>query len=141
MGITGTVVPVIVEDVVRKDPDAAFYFAIRRDTAGTAIAERFETVVATLDLEPAELDRLRTRSRLVEIDVTREGLGIEPGLRAEIVARVDKILHGAADVRFDQPYDTIRIPNVVFAEQVYALFAEIRERRAALQGEDRKSVV
>lgn len=135
MGFTGTVVPVIVEDVVRKDPDAAFYFAIRRDTAGTAIAERFETVVATLDLEPAELDRLRTRSRLVEIDVTREGLGIEPGLRAEIVARVDKILHGAADVRFDQPYDTIRIPNVVFAEQVYALFAEIRERRAALQGE------
>jgi thioester reductase-like protein len=48
---------------------------------------------------------------------------------------VDKILHGAADVRFDQPYDEIRIPNVVFVEKVYALFAEIRERRTASQRE------
>ncbi len=131
MGVTGTVMPVIVEDLVRKDPDAVFYFALRRGSAGATIAERFEAVVATLELEPAELDRLRARSRLLEIDIRREGLGIEPGLRAEIVARVDSILHGAADVRFDQPYDTIRIPNVVFAEKVYALFAEIRERRAA----------
>ena len=135
MGITGTVVPVIIENLVRKDPEAVFYFALRKDAAGTSIARRFEAVVATLDLESAELNRLRARSRLVEIDVTCNGLGIEPALRAEIVARVDKILHGAADVRFDQPYDAIRIPNVVFAEQVHALFAEIRASRAALQGE------
>ena len=130
-GITGTVVPVIVEDLLRKDTAAVVYFALRKDTAGTNIAERFERVVTTLGLEPAERELLRTRSHLVDIDVTREGLGIEPRLRAEIVARVDKILHGAADVRFDQPYDSMRIPNVVFAKQVYALFAEIREARAA----------
>lgn len=135
MGITGTVVPVIVEDLVRKDPDAFFYFTLRKDTAGTDIADRFKAVVATLELDPAERELLRTRSRLVEIDVAREDLGIEPGLRAEIVERVDKILHGAADVRFGQPYDTIRISNVVFAEKVYALFAEVRERRTALHGE------
>jgi nucleoside-diphosphate-sugar epimerase len=132
-GITGTVVPVIVEELVRKDPDAFFYFALRR-TAGTEIADRFEAVVATLELEPAARELLRTRSQLVGIDVAREGLGIEPGLRAEIVERVDKILHGAAEVRFDQPYDTIRISNVVFAEKVYALFAEVRERRTAFHG-------
>ena len=63
MGITGTVVPVIVEDLVRKDSDGVFYFALRKDAAGTDIAERFEAVVSTLELEPAELDRLRTRSR------------------------------------------------------------------------------
>lgn len=135
MGITGTVVPVMVEELVRKDPEAGFYFALRKDATGTSIAGRFAAVIATLDLEPAERERLCARSRLVEIDVTREGLGIAPGLRAEIVARVDKILHGAADVRFDQPYDTIRIPNVVFAEQVHALFAEIRESRAACHHE------
>jgi nucleoside-diphosphate-sugar epimerase len=135
MGITGAVMPVVVEGLVRKVPDAVFWFALRRDSAGTSIAERFDAVVATLELEPAELERLRTSSRLVEIDVTRTGLGIEPGLRAEIVASVDKIIHGAADVRFDQPYDAIRIPNVVFAEQVYALFAEISEHRAAGRGE------
>jgi len=135
MGITGAVVPVIVEDLVRKDPDAGFYFALRRDPAGTSIGERFAAVVATLELDPEERDRLRTRSRLVEIDIAREGLGIEPGLRAELVARVDAILHGAADVRFDQPYATIRVPNVGFAEQVYALFDEIRARRDALRAE------
>ncbi len=131
-GITGAVVPVIVEDLVRKDPEAFFYFALRRDTAGTAIAERFEAVATTLELQSAELALLRSRSRLVEIDVTPDGLGIEPGLRAELVARVDSILHGAADVRFDQPYDSIRIANVHFAEQIYALFAEIREKSAAV---------
>lgn len=130
-GITGTVVPVIVEDLLRKDPAADFYFALRKDSAGNGIADRFEAVVATLDLEPAERERLRAHSRLVEIDIAREGLGIEPALRAEIVARVDRILHGAADVRFDQPYDAIRVPNLVFVQQVYALFAGIRDSRAA----------
>jgi nucleoside-diphosphate-sugar epimerase len=135
MGITGTVVPVIVADLVRKDPDARFWFALRRDGAGTSIATRFAGVVATLDLGPADRARLVARSTLVEIDITRPGLGIEPGLRALIVASVEKIIHGAADVRFDQPYSAIRIPNVVFAEQVYALFAEIREHRAAVRAD------
>jgi len=133
MGITGSVVPVIVEHLVRKDPDACFYFALRRDGAGTSIAARFAAVLATLDLEPASRSQLSARSTLVEIDITRQGIGIEPGLRAELIASVDKIIHGAADVRFDQPYDAIRIPNVVFVEQVYALYVEIREHRAAMQ--------
>lgn len=131
LGVTGTVVPVIVEDLVRKDPVACFYFALRRDAAGTAIAERFAAVVASLELDPADRERLRANSRLVEIDVGRDLLGIEPALRAELVSRVDAILHGAADVRFDQPYAAIRIPNVVLAEQVYALFADMRAHRAA----------
>ncbi len=117
-GMTGTIVPVIVEDLVRKDPGAFFYFAIRKDAAGTNPARRFAAVVATLELEPAECERLKTRSRLVEIDIAHPGLGIEPRVRAEIVERVDQILHGAADVRFDQPYAAIRIPNVGFAGQV-----------------------
>jgi nucleoside-diphosphate-sugar epimerase len=130
LGVTGTVVPVIVEDLVRKDPVAFFYFALRRDAAGTPIAERFAAVVASLELGPADRERLRANSRLVEIDVGRDHLGIEPALRAELVARVDAILHGAADVRFDQSYAAIRIPNVVLAEQVYALFADMRAHRA-----------
>jgi len=135
MGITGTVVPVIVAELVRKDPDARFYFALRRDSAGTSIGARFAAVLATLDLEPEHRSRLSARSTLVEIDITRPGLGIEPGLRAGIVSRVDRIIHGAADVRFDQPYAAIRIPNVVFVEQVYALFDEIREHRAAVRAD------
>ena len=61
MGITGTVVPVIVEDLVRKDSDGVFYFALRKDAAGTDIAERFEAVVSTLELEPAEPSGILTR--------------------------------------------------------------------------------
>ena len=133
LGVTGAVVPVIVEELVRKDPGAFFYFALRRDAAGTPIADRFAAVVASLELGPADRERLRANSRLVEIDVGHHNLGIEPGLRAELVARVDAILHGAADVRFDQPYAAIRIPNVVFAEQVFGLLADMRAHRAATQ--------
>jgi hypothetical protein len=76
MSITGTVVPAIVEELVRKDPGAEFYFAIRRDAAATSITARFEAVLSGLGIERDQRDRLRVRSGLIEIDITREGLGI-----------------------------------------------------------------
>jgi nucleoside-diphosphate-sugar epimerase len=130
-GLTGAVVPIIVEDLIRKDPDAFFYFGLRPDGAGNHVASRFDALVASLELADGEKDALRAHSRLVKIDVERERLGIEPGLYEELVARVEKILHGAADVRFDQPYETIRVSNVVFTEKIYALYSAMRDRRAS----------
>jgi len=130
-GLTGALVPIIVEDLLRKDPDAFFYFGLRPDRAGNHVASRFDAVVASLELADGEKDALRARSRLVTIDVERERLGIEPGLWEELVIRVEKVLHGAADVRFDQPYDTIRVSNVVFTEKIYALYSAMRDRRAS----------
>jgi thioester reductase-like protein len=128
-GVTGTVVPLIVEELMRKDDDPRFYFAIRNDSKGNGIQQRFESLVETLDLDAAEKRKLSERSTLVRIDVEKEKLGIEPGLYNELVTHVEKILHGAADVRFDQPYDEIKISNVVFSHKIYDLFDEIKNHR------------
>jgi len=128
-GITGTVVPVVVEDLMKKDPDAAFYFAIRKDKKGNGIQARFESVVDSLDLDIPTRRKLAERSRLVEINVEKERLGIDPKLYSEIIEKTEKILHGAADVRFDQPYEKIRISNVVFSQKIYDLFDSIKQHR------------
>jgi thioester reductase-like protein len=128
-GITGTVVPVIVEDLIRKDKDAFFYFAIRKDSKGNDVQLRFEAVVDSLDLDPASKLSLRKRSRLVEIDIEKDKIGIDSATYAEVVKNTEKILHGAADVRFDQPYEAIRMPNVVFTHKIYNLFSDIKKYR------------
>jgi thioester reductase-like protein len=130
-GITGTVVPVIVEDLLKKDADTFFYFAIRGDAKGNGIQERFDAVLKSMDITPVMKARLAERSKLVEIDVEKENLGIDPDMYAELIARTDKILHGAADVRFDQPYETIKVSNVEFTIEIYNLFRKIKEHRRA----------
>ena len=116
-GITGTVVPVIVEDLMKKDKDPVFYFALRKDAKGNGIEQRFAAVVNSLDLDHAAKQVILKKSKLVEIDVEKDNLGIDPDLYAKLIANTDKILHGAADVRFDQPYEKIRLPNVVFTHE------------------------
>jgi thioester reductase-like protein len=128
-GITGTVVPVVFEELMKKDPNAAFYFAIRKDKKGNSIQKRFESLVAALDLDAASRRKLAERSRLVEIDVEKENLGIDPAMYTELIEKTDKILHGAADVRFDQPYEAIRLPNVVFSHKIYDLFDAVKQHR------------
>lgn len=128
-GVTGTVVPLIVEDLMRKDDNPRFYFAIRNDAKGNGIQQRFESLVETLDLDDAAKQKLSARSTLVQIDVEKEKLGIEPALYNELMTNVEKILHGAADVRFDRPYDEIKISNVVFSHKIYDLFDEIKNHR------------
>ncbi len=130
-GVTGTVVPVIVEELMRKDPDPHFYFAIRRGKSNMDISERFKAVVSSLDLSDTLKARCIRRSKPVEIDVEQENMGIDPSVYQELTENVDKILHGAADVRFDQPYESIRISNVLFSEKMYDLFCAIKTHRSA----------
>lgn len=135
-GVTGTVVPLIVEELMRKDDDPRFYFAIRSDAKGNGIQQRFESLVKTLELDDAEKQKLSERSTLVKIDVEKDKLGIKPELYNELVVKTEKILHGAADVRFDRPYDEIKISNVVFSHKIYDLFNEIKNyRKQANQSE------
>ena len=128
-GITGTVVPVIIENLMAKDPDPYFYFAIRSGLRGEDIQSRFDKLVQTIDIDRDARKRLIERSRLVEIDVEKEKLGISADMYMELVQNTEKILHGAADVRFDQPYENIRISNVVFTQKIYELFDAIKQHR------------
>src|SRR6056297_1781690 len=116
-GITGNVVPVIIEELMAKDSDPIFYFAIRPGSNGEDIQYRFDRLVRTMDMDRTNREKLAERSRLVEIDVNKDRLGIDPDMYQELIENTEKILHGAADVRFDQPYEKIRIPNVVFTEK------------------------
>ncbi len=128
-GITGTVVPVVIEELMKKEADARFYFAIRSDSKGNGIQQRFERVIDSMDLEHNLKRNLMDASRLVEIDIEKEKMGIDPDIYTELVECTGKILHGAADVRFDQPYEKIRIPNVVFTRKIYELFDAIKAHR------------
>lgn len=128
-GITGTVVPVIIEELMAKDPDPGFYFAIRSGSKGETIQARFDKLVQAMDMDRATRERLSERSKLVEIDVEKERLGIAPAMYQELVENTEKILHGAADVRFDQPYESIRLPNVVFTQKIYELYDAVKQHR------------
>ncbi len=128
-GVTGTVVPVIIENLLDSDPDPHFYFALRKGSGSEEVAARFERVVKAMDLDRSGREKLIQRSRLVEIDVASRGLGIEPSMYRELLQNVEKVLHGAADVRFDQPYERIRVPNVVFTEKMAAIFEAVNQQR------------
>lgn len=130
-GITGTVVPIIVEELMKKDANPYFYFAIRRGKKGMDVQERFETTANSLDLSRSQKESLIKRSKVVEIDVENENMGIDAAMYRELTLNVEKILHGAADVRFDQPYENIKISNVDFTKKIYTLFEEIKENRKA----------
>ncbi|NOY70164.1 MAG: NAD-dependent epimerase/dehydratase family protein [Deltaproteobacteria bacterium] len=130
-GITGTVVPVIVENLMKKDPNPVFYFAIRKGKNGTDIKTRLARTIDALDIDAGLKKKLAAGSTPVEINVTEKRLGIDPKVYIELVENTEKILHGAADVRFDQPYEKIRVSNVEFTEKIYSLFADIRDHRKA----------
>lgn len=130
-GVTGTVVPIIIEELIKKDEDPFFYFAIRRGKKQTDVHARFEAVIHSLNLSTSRIEALAKRSKTVEINVEKENMGIDPALYRELIQSVDKILHGAADVRFDQPYENIKISNVDFTRKMYDLFDEIKEKRHA----------
>jgi thioester reductase-like protein len=127
-GLTGTVVPVIVEELMKKEADPFFYFAIRRKK-GQDISARFETVLESLSLNKGMKTALAENSRLVEIDVEKEKMGIDPDLYEELTQNTDKIIHGAADVRFDKPYEEIKISNFDFTCKIYELFSRIKNRQ------------
>ncbi|MEZ4549279.1 MAG: SDR family oxidoreductase [Desulfobacterales bacterium] len=80
-GVTGTVVPLIVEELMRKDDDPRFYFAIRNDSKGNGIQQRFEALVGTLDLDAAEKRKLSECSTLVRIDVEKENWALNRDLQ------------------------------------------------------------
>lgn len=128
-GITGTVVPVIVEDLMKKDPDPVFHFAIRKGKNGTDIKTRLARAIDTLDIDAGLKKKLAARSTPVEINVTKERMGIDPKVYVDLVENTEKILHGAADVRFDQPYEKIRVSNVEFTQKIYSLFSDIQNNR------------
>ncbi len=65
-GITGTVVPVIIENLMASDPDPHFYFALRKGSGGKGLAARLAEVVDSMDLDRKGREKLIQRSRLVE---------------------------------------------------------------------------
>jgi long-chain acyl-CoA synthetase len=69
------------------------------------------------------------RMEVVFADVTAGGLGMSAGARARLFGEGPvQIVHGAAEVRFDLPFEVMERQNVGGTRNVLALAAELAER-------------
>jgi long-chain acyl-CoA synthetase len=69
------------------------------------------------------------RMEVVFADVTSDGLGLSSEARARIFGEgTVQIVHGAAEVRFDLPFDVMELQNVGGTKNVLALCTELAER-------------
>ena len=131
-GFSGSVVPGIVVALLERDSEASFAMAMRGSKDQPDPEARFRTIVTKLELLPGNRERLLGRTRVVPIELGTEKLGLSPEAWEELAAWTDCILHGAADVRFDRPYEEIRVVNVDFTTTILALHDAIGGHRPRL---------
>jgi nucleoside-diphosphate-sugar epimerase len=80
----------------------------RRDRRLTA-AERVARLLDWFGIEPAA----RARSRVVEGEITRSGLGVDPRTWDELLSTVDEIIHCASDTSFsEKKRASLKLANV-----------------------------
>lgn len=109
--------------------------------AGAPILERVlkeagvsEAFVLTHRAATLQGGRADSQIRPIRGDVTRDGLGLDPAVAADVAARTTAILHMAAETRFGAPLDTLRAVNVEGTRHVLAFAGCCRrlQRIAAL---------
>ena len=99
-----------------EEPEGPDIFIAVRDRS------RMDAMLHTLyDEIPASASRLRP----VRADLTVAGLGLSPGVRADLCAAVGRVVHCAASVSFKCPLEESRAINVAGTERVLALAAEL----------------
>lgn len=76
----------------------------------------------------AEADALTARMEPVIGDLRAERFGLDEAAWDALATRTDRVLHGAANVRFDQDLEDARSYNVFGTEQAAALARHARER-------------
>jgi len=128
-GLTGSVVPSIVEEIFLKDKSAFFYFAVRQKHENSDVSARVKNAVELLELDQKQKQKLLRQSKVIEIDIKNKSLNITSEQYDELVMNLDNILHGAADVRFDQPFYKIKISNVDFALAILNLYHDLKKYR------------
>jgi nucleoside-diphosphate-sugar epimerase len=92
-----------------RDADIAEILVLVRPKKGLDAETRGEALLGELGLTD---DRFRDKIRFVPGDVTRDQLGIPPETLGELATRVTHLVHCAASVAFDDPYEKSFEANV-----------------------------
>ena len=73
-------------------------------------------------------DAAKDRLEVVFADVTEEGLGLDPAARERLFEGKVQVVHGAAEVRFDLPFEVMEQQNVGGTKNVLRLCEELAEQ-------------
>jgi thioester reductase-like protein len=120
-GATGFLGAALVERLLAADPTLELLALVRaRDDED--LRRRHARIVEALD--PASRPRLTA----VRGDVSAPRLGLDQRAYDALAERVDRVVHVAAAVRFDRPFDEARRVNVGGTEEALALCRRIRAR-------------
>lgn len=131
-GCTGFVGKVVLEALVRRRAELGIerVSVLVRPSRGRTAAERFRQEVATspcFRAQPAGWDAL---CEPVAGDITAEGLGLEPAVRARLEGETTHVIHCAASVAFDLPLAEATHVNVTGALHVQAFAQACRRLHA-----------
>jgi thioester reductase-like protein len=124
-GVTGFVGRELLSQLLT-DTAAEVTCLIRADDAAMA-AGRLRDIVGRL-YGRGGWDDVRERVRAVAGDITRPGLGLDRGTRAQLIRGTTHVLHGAASVRFDLSLAEARRINVRGTRAMLDLAATARSR-------------
>lgn len=130
-GATGFLAKVLVEKVLREQPDVGHIYLIIQEKADVSANQRLERQVIgsqVFDLlretHVAEYGKfMLSKLTAVEGNISQEGLGLSTTVAEELMAKVDIMIHSAASTTFDERYDVALNVNTFGALRA-AQFAE-----------------
>lgn len=109
-GVTDYVGSLLLEHLLRVCPDVGTVYVLIRSKKNMSSKERLEKLLSS-GLFHHLWDRtdLLHKISAVEGDITQEDLGLKPHMKAELLERVNFVMHSAAAVALDDPIkDTLR---------------------------------
>ncbi|KAK4482691.1 hypothetical protein RD792_009858 [Penstemon davidsonii] len=111
-GATGSLAKVLIEKILRVQPNVKKLYLLLRAPDSNSALHRFNNEVMAKDLfrivreKYGDDDLIREKVSLVAGDITLESLGIEEfSLQAEILRQVQVVINLAATTDFDERYD------------------------------------
>jgi thioester reductase-like protein len=126
-GATGFLGAEIMKRVLERHPASRLTLLVRSSPKETA-GERVDTLLAKMF--GAETGKKhRTRIEVVDGDIARPALGLDPKQTGAVQATIDHVIHCAATVRFDLPLDLARRDNTDGTRNVLALSEGARSLR------------
>ena len=126
-GATGFVGRELVRELLARLPAARLALLVR-DTPDQPAERRFERILRSLP--PSEREAVRTRIEVLPADVTAPQCGMVDETYRRIAQAATRVIHAAADIRFDQTLPEARQVNVEGTRHVLELASQSRRLRS-----------
>ncbi len=111
-GATGALGPHLLAELLRCDENDQVFALLRPGAAWTSRVEHLHTAIGDVTADASSPSRFFDRLHVVAADVCRDDLGLAGGNRAWLSAKVDVVIHAAANTRFAAPLSDLRTVNV-----------------------------